>query len=58
MVSNRIEIIFKGDYYYELFKRIRDNFVNVEPEIGKAITTILKMNPRKEFESFYHSNIP
>ena len=48
--------IFKGDYD-KLFKRINDNFVNVDPQIGKAITTILKMNPKKDFEAFYNSKI-
>lgn len=46
-----------GDYDI-LFKRINDNFVNVEPVIGKAIVTILKMTPKKDFEAFYNSKIP
>lgn len=46
-----------GDYD-RLFKRINDNFVNVEPVLGKAIVTILKMTPKKDFEVFYNSKIP
>ncbi len=49
--------IFKGDYD-KLFNRINDNFVNVEPEVGRAITTMLKMNPKKDFEAFFNSKIP
>lgn len=46
-----------GDYD-KLFKRINDNFVNVDPVLGKAITTTLKMTPKKDFETFYNSKIP
>ena len=51
--------VFKnaGDYD-KLFKRINDNFVNVEPVVGKAIVTILKMTPKKDFEAFYNSKVP
>lgn len=49
--------VFKGDYD-KLFKRINDNFVHVDPQIGRAITTILKMNPKKDFEAFYNSKFP
>lgn len=49
--------LFKGDYD-KLFKRINDNFVNVDPVIGKAIVSALKMTPKKDFEGFYNSKIP
>jgi serine/threonine protein kinase len=44
--------------YDKLFKRVNDNFINVDPVIGKAIVTILKMNPKNDFEAFYNSKIP
>ena len=46
-----------GDFD-KLFKRVNDNFVNVEPVIGKAIVTILKMTPKKDFEVFFNAKIP
>jgi serine/threonine protein kinase len=46
----------KGGSYDKLFSRINDNFANIEPEIGQAIVTVLKMNPKKDFEAFYKQN--
>jgi serine/threonine protein kinase len=45
----------KTGEYDKLFKRINDNFVNVDPVIGKTIITVLKMTPKKDFEAFYNS---
>ena len=49
--------IFKGEYD-KLFDRINDNFVKIEPQVGRAITTVLKMDPKKDFEAFFNSKIP
>lgn len=51
--------VFKNSGEFDkLFKRVNDNFINVEPVIGKAIVTILKMTPQKDFEAFYNSKVP
>jgi serine/threonine protein kinase len=46
----------KADYD-KLFERINDNFVKVEPKIGTAISTTLKMNPKKDFVSFFNTKL-
>jgi serine/threonine protein kinase len=43
--------------YDKLISRINDNYAKVEPEVGKAIVNVLKMDPKKDFEGFVNDKV-
>ena len=47
----------KGNFI-TLFKRVQDNFVNVEPYIANAIVTTLHVDVKHDLERFFNDKVP